>query len=101
MVREEIKTATRLQRKPEVPQDDRTPARDDAADWLEKHVVEEDRWADVSLAQLGEESDWTRQHLSTVLDLYFEPVEEVPESILEAYRKGYRDGFQDGLEIDL
>lgn len=100
MVSDEIKNATRLQRKLRVPEQHRTPERDRAADWLEEEVVANDRWGEVTLSQLGEESEWTRQHLSTVLDLYFEPATDIPGDVLEAYRKGYRDGFQDGLDHD-
>lgn len=105
MVRRELKNAYEIQRKDEVPPDQRTTDRDRAADWIQVHIVDADRYATTTMAEMADESGWSRQHIANTLDAYFEPADpeaapEIHETvdvelILEIYRKGYRDGWED------
>lgn len=112
MVSARIKEATALQRKRVVPDSDRTPARDDAADWIEANVVSEDVWPEWTISAIADEAGYSREHISKVLDLYFDPAGQAGSGPLaealggavdaEAsadYRAGYRDGFADALDM--
>lgn len=112
MVRATIKDATQLTRKANVSESDRTEARDAAADWIQQEIIDKDRWGEMTLQDLGEESPWSRQHIANTLEQYFDPVgeslngaeEEPPKQIPVGDRDDgksaeYRQGFRDGLEF--
>lgn len=95
------------------PDEQRTDARDEAADWIE------DMWP-ATLSDIAEESGFSRQHIRNTLDTYFRPagsslqtmaaqpdtlegLEDLPvpkheRDILRAVNLGYRLGYQDGRE---
>jgi len=116
MPRDEIKNADELQRRTYVPESERTPDRDDAADWLEAELVTGDRdWPETTIVELSEISGWSREHIARTLDAYFEPgagsrgdvlaelaseIDNVDPSGTE-YADGFRDGFEAGIEFCL
>lgn len=122
MVRAAIKEADELQRRPYVPEQDRTPDRDDAADWLEAELVDGDRsWGQTTIVELSEasgnsgESGYSREHIARTLDKYFDPKGGGRSAILEElasaavtesnrsddYEGGFQDGFETGLKFAL
>jgi hypothetical protein len=118
MVRAAIHQATALRRKPTaIPDSDRTSERDRCADWLEAELIDGDReWMDTTILSLAEASEWSREHISRVLGLYFEPRDSAPADdpvarLLDAeldvdgqspeYRGGYSDGFAAGVQFAL
>lgn len=115
MVKAAIKEASSLQRKRHVPDSDRTPKREDVADWIETEIVESDeRWQDWTISDIANEYDCSRQHVSNVLDAYFEPERDNrsplgqlasvgldADASGEGYQEGYRDGFEAGVRFAL
>lgn len=120
MVREEVKNTSRLERKPHVPQKDRTPERDRIADWIEDKAADDwDQWTMSSVAQAA---DCSRQHVGNVLEHYFiaegesrgigelgeigsMDSDEIRHLLGEATEReflilsaGYRQGYKDGRE---
>jgi len=112
---------SKLRRKRNIPSDVRTQGKDEAANWIEKHVVEKDRWP-MPKKTMAEESGWSRQHISNVLDQYFdviEPGEELKakpaggsdssstdtvvtisvDELADLKQEAYREGFQDGAGL--
>lgn len=111
----DLRNAAEIRRKDRIDPDDRTPARDTCADWIEQVIVEGDRWpmqytavADLS-EKLRDDGGWSRQHVTATLKTYFEPVNNdqvaledsgasVPTDVYrEIYRQGYQDGYSDGF----
>ena len=94
--------ADNLVRKASVPERDRTPQRDDAADYIE------DMWPEHSLREIAEESGFSRSHIQNTIDRYFEPADrqeshngdtrtveiDIPEGVDEkAYLIGWINGY--------
>jgi hypothetical protein len=114
MVRAAIKEATELQRKQFVPDHERTPDRDELADWIEREIVDGAReWADMTISEIHEETGWSREHVARVLDGYFEAasgdrdeldrlLQSMPSpSGGDEYQQGYRAGWNDCLRWSL
>jgi len=120
MVREAIRKASRLERKTNIPDTDRTAERDRVADWIVEKAA--DDWKDWTITSVSQAADCSRQHVANVLDLYFVPAgesrsasnlgeigsmsAEKVEELLGKYTEreflilttGYRLGYQDALE---
>jgi len=112
MVRAEIKQASELRRKRYVPDSERTPDRDEMADWIESHIVEGDwNWSETTISEISETSGFSREHVARVLDAYFEPASggqsEVRAQIAmaavdqQASGDGFEDGFRQGFEAGI
>lgn len=115
MVRAAIHEATALRRRSYVPDADRTPDRDDAADWLEEHLVDGDwDWQETSISEISEATGYSRQHIATTLEHYFEPVDgdgrriQLGELAMAAvdreasgedFESGFRQGFEAGVRF--
>jgi len=96
-----------LRRKEDVPDDARTPQKDAAAAFVEREIIDKDRWPMefTEMAQLSDEKakngGWSRQHFSNTISDYFKEIDEERaqaaefDDMFEAYRQGYRDGFRD------
>lgn len=54
---------------------DRTPRRDDVAEYVLEEVIPEGRWP-MDMTQLAEETGYSRQHVSNVIQRYFVGVDE-------------------------
>lgn len=102
-----ITTAQSIRRKDNVPDEDRTPARDAAADFIEKEIVEKGRWADTPMTEIAEmtadlegtgENGYSRQHIKNTLDAYFEPVRE-PET--KTVEHSHPEGESGKITIDV
>lgn len=116
MVRATIKEAEALRRKQRVPPEQQTAERDRAADWIERQVVEGDLdWATTTLRELGDRSEWSRQHIANVVDAYFRPAEQsgvaaeligdipTPDGTSDfqnGFAMGWREGVRWALEHD-
>lgn len=115
MVRHELKTAPRIRRKDPVPAEHRTEARDQLADWIDEHVVGGERdWYHWTQTEIGDAYGCSRQHVSDVLDAYFEPADQPRDPLAElaaelgdgdrageGYVAGLRDGFTEGVKFAL
>lgn len=128
MASKQLRLAPRIVRKPNVPEEVRTPAQDQVADWIGEHAADE--WSKWSYTDVADEMDVSRQHVSNTVENYFKPADvgdaksngrqitagqpdagvlgeldagQVPdwivEKVKEAYRDGYRDGFADGRDL--
>lgn len=110
MVKARIKEASALRREDFVPDSERTATRDELADWIErKFVAGEKDWSAWTLTDIAKEYGCSRQHVSDVLDAYFEPASAEGSSLPpflrrersvgdgESYEDGYREGYWDGL----
>lgn len=112
MVRAAIKEASALRRKDFVPDDRRTSQRDRLADWIDETIVEgEWDWQETTISDIAAETDYSREHVARVLDIYFDPADGgrsdvVAELAMAAvdtdasgddYQTGFRDGFEAGL----
>lgn len=53
----------------------RTPGKDEVAEYVQKEVVEQGRWP-MNMTDLGEETGYSRQHVSNVINDYFVGVDE-------------------------
>lgn len=118
MVRQELKTANEIERRPHVPDKHRTKGREEVADWIEEHAAHE--WSDWTHQEVAQEVDYSRQHVDNVVEHYFQPaggssdiealadelglgdVTRLQEALgadvsreLLIYRLGYRDGQRD------
>jgi len=110
MVRAAIKEATDLQRKAHVPDHDRTPDRDELARWIDKEIVNGGLdWSETTIQDISQMADWSREHVSNVLDRYFVPASQAGggdiTQLIQAlptpdgndeFEAGYRSGFADG-----
>lgn len=108
MVRASIKEASALQRKSFVPDSDRTADRTKAADWIEANAADE--WEQWTMTDVADETGYTREHIATTLEHYFEPAgqsrrglfDEVAgagldqEASGEGFQAGYTQGFEAG-----
>lgn len=116
MVRPEIKQATALRRRAHVPDEKRTPDRDEMADWIEANIVEGDwEWDKTTISEISEETDFSREHVARVLDSYFDPRSGGQSELLaelamsavdseasgESFENGYRQGFEAGIKFTL
>lgn len=54
---------------------ERTPGKDQAAEWIQEHVVDPDKWDDYTISQMADESGWSRQHLRNTVQDYFDHIE--------------------------
>jgi len=107
-----------LTRKRHVPAEYRTDGKDEAADWLEEHVINAGRWP-MDLSDIADEAGWARQHMANTLRDYFEPaggdlridrpdggaagtvsieIDVPPEDDADAYLRGYLRGWLDAQE---
>lgn len=103
----DIRDARAIRRKDSVPDSKRTADRDAAADYIETDVVADGRWP-VSMTQIAQETNYSRQHIANVLEYYFEPTEpdrdprriEPPEDVADegSYLRGFIDGYRDAAE---
>lgn len=122
MVSTALRNATRLVRKQSIPESDRTPERDKAADWIDEHAA--DDWEDWNFTDIEDETDWSRQHIANTVEKFFEPAdamhqssqgssvpadvrqsqpvdlgqEQLPQWVLDAVKEAYRDGYRDGIQ---
>lgn len=114
MVRPELKSATRLRRKDSVPPGERTPDREQLADWIEEHVIDGDEvWYNWTMTEIADATGYSRTHVSNTLDAYFEPAtnddrgavlgrlaDELGETAAEGdYHAGFVDGFERGIRF--
>jgi len=112
MVRAEIKQASELSRTHHVPDRDRTPDRDEMADWIDSHIVQGDwDWPETTISEISDAAGFSREHVARVLDTYFEPASggqsEVLSEIAMAavdqqasgtdFEQGFRQGFEAGI----
>jgi len=111
MVRAVIKEATDLQRKAYVPDYDRTPDRDELAQWIDGEIVNGDLdWSQTTIQEISEMAGWSREHVSNTLDRYFVPASQAGggdiTQLIQAlptpdgndnFQSGYRSGFSDGV----
>lgn len=98
-----------MQLKDPLPDDVRTPDRDNAAEQIQD-LMQEGRFEEMSKADVADEIGYSRQHVSNVLDTYFqessngtqetvEPQGEtieitIPENVNKAdYLQGFFDGY--------
>lgn len=105
-----------IRRKDHVPEEDRTEGKDDAADWIQKNVVDEGRWP-MDMQDIAAEMGYSRQHVTNTIRDYFEvpgaPVEfdvsegrahiefDVPPGDDQgAYVRGYLRGWLDARESE-
>lgn len=110
MARASLKEAAELQRKPHVPDHDRTPQRDETADCIGSYLDEHD-WTTTTLTELADYCGCSREHVSNVLDGYYQPASEDRRDDLEALAErlegdrgtdeqtAYRDGAIDMLSF--
>jgi len=95
MVREALKHAARLERRPQIDPEDRTHRRDEVADWIEAHAADE--WPNWSLTDIAGELDCSRQLVGDVVERYFRPAGEVGIDELEAIDPGQREEVRELL----
>lgn len=111
MVSKALRNATRIERKDTVGDSDRTPKRDEVAEWIDEHAA--DNWGEWTFTEISDETGFSRQHIANTVDAYFRPADagvdlsavadaEASEVIGDAayrdlllYRQGYRDGWRD------
>lgn len=104
----DVKRASRIQRREDVPNEEYSVERKRAADWIEEHVLEAGKWP-MQMNEIAEQTKWSRQHIANTVEAFFEPVFSLQEiaveghleefdSVFEAYRVGYQDGYADGRE---
>lgn len=110
MVRPELKQARRIERKQYVPDASRTPDRDAAAEWIDSHIVSGDReWAETTMSNIASATEYSREHIATTLDAYFDPAGAdagpagellsdipTPEGTSE-FRDGFAYGWREGV----
>lgn len=56
--------------KDSIPNNVRTPGKDDAAEYIQSEVLDKGRWP-MDYSEMAEESGWSRQHLKNTIDAYF------------------------------
>lgn len=110
MVRAALKQARRIERQDYVPDSRRTPDRDEAADWIDMHVVDGDRdWGETTMSEIAEAAGYSREHIATTLDHYYQPAGQsqdlaselagdipTPEGTSE-FRDGFAYGWREGV----
>jgi len=105
-----IVDASEIARKPHVPDEHRTPARDEVADRIGEIVAAGD-WP-VSMVELAERTGYSRSHVTTTLEKYFEAVSdrdrrveyspgldvhlELPDDLSDAETEAYVRGWVQG-----
>ena len=73
----------RIALKDDIPSSERTPGRDEAAEYIQEEVIEKDRWP-MDLTEIADEAGWSRQHIKNTLDAYFREVDNgTEESVVE------------------
>jgi len=110
-----IVNAPEIRRRPYVPPEKRTPAREEVARYVETEVLADGAWP-VTMTELADATGYSRTLVTEALDIYFEPAEsdrdetlraryieqidvEVPvpndldEVETQAYLRGFRQGF--------
>ncbi len=114
-----VTKARQIRRKDSIPSDDQTPGKEQAADYIEREVLEKDRWP-MNLTDIADECEWSRQHIANTLRDYFEPAPpnrapvqvnatgekeppatqiniKVPEGVdVDSYLQGWVDGYKRG-----
>lgn len=58
---------------------DRTPGKDEVAQYVLDNVIAEDRWP-LNMTELAEETGYSRQHVSNVIADYFQGVDDADQS---------------------
>lgn len=103
-----------IERKDHVPDDVRTKGKDEAADWIQENVIDEERWP-MDMQDIAEEMGYSRQHVTNTIRDYFEvegaPIDleisdgrahiefDVPPSDdPDTYVRGYLRGWLDASE---
>lgn len=66
---------TEIERKTDIPDDVRTPGKDEVADYIEEEIIDAGRWP-MDVIDIAEEVDYSRQHTTNVLKQYFAPAVE-------------------------
>lgn len=61
---------TQIERKAHIDDDDRTPGKDEVADYIETEIVEAGRWP-MDVIEIADEVDYSRQHVTNVVKDYF------------------------------
>jgi AraC-like DNA-binding protein len=106
-----ITSASDIERKSHVPDEHRTPARDEVAQFIEEEILAADAWP-VSMVKLAERTGYSRSHVTTTLEKYFEAqsgpdrrVEyapgldvrlELPDDLTDAETEAYVRGWVQG-----
>jgi hypothetical protein len=115
MIRPDLRDAQAIQRKRNVPDSQRTPQRDEVAEWITDQFVDGDEsFGAWTLSDIADEVGYSRTHVTTVVDLYFEPAtSHNDDPVLDAlggadieqsgdgYQAGLRDGFREGVRFAL
>lgn len=104
----DVKNASRIRRRDDIPPSDRTQERDRVAEYIER------LWPE-TFTTIAEEADCSRQLVSKTAELYFEPANEPPvpdvgdlssvldedeEKLLAVFRNAYRMGWRDRDSLD-
>lgn len=64
----------RIERKDNVPDNVRTPGKDDAAEKIQRLIIDKGKWP-MPYSHIAEEIDWSRQHVKHTVQDYFEEVD--------------------------
>jgi hypothetical protein len=94
-----IVDASEIARKPHVPDEHRTPSRDDVADYIETEIVAAGEWPK-PVKHIADELDCSRSHVTKVLDLYFTSVSDRDRRVKYAPGLDIDIELPDGLETD-
>lgn len=65
--------------KDNIPDDVRTPGKDDAAEYIQEEVLARGRWP-MDYSEMAEESGWSRQHIRNVIKTHFVEVDKSAET---------------------
>lgn len=76
MVSDALRNARDIRRKDHIPDEDRTEARDAAAEDIER------LWP-ATLTEIAAETEWSRQHIANTLERYFVPVQTGGRQVVE------------------
>jgi len=60
----------------------RTPGKDEVAQYVVENVIQENRWP-VYMVDLGEETGYSRQHCANVISEYFEGVDDTENNTID------------------
>lgn len=64
-----LATVQGFKRKPksEIPRDEQTAGRDKAADFIQTEILDKGKWGDMTVSEIAEEADWSREHIRQTL----------------------------------
>ncbi|TQQ78608.1 hypothetical protein EGH24_13885 [Halonotius terrestris] len=94
-----IVDASDIAPKSHVPDEHRTPARDEVAQFIEEEILAADAWP-VSMVELAERTGYSRSHVTTTLENYFEPVSGPDRRVEYAPSLDCKIELPDGLATD-